>query len=194
MIPLKERKIDLTPDTDAMRRHVHALFGDATTGLIELAWIKSGSGAQLYDVGAVDDLVEQAVKWNLEGRNLYLGATIKHPHTAPFARTRDEDAYACWAYWLDLDEPGSVERAEKLARKFPPTFRVTTGTTPHVRQHWYWRLQEPVIDMAVVRAQVAALAATLGGDPAVCNPGRIMRLAGSIAWPTKAGRVAQVVR
>ena len=183
----------MRPDADAMQRHVVALFGAATEGQVELAWIKSGSGAQLFTLDRIEALVEQAVKWNLEGRNLYLGALIKHPHTAPFARTRDEDAYACWAYWLDLDEPGAVERAEKLARKFPPTFRVTTGTTPHVRQHWWWRLDEPVIDMALVRSQVSALAALLGGDPAVCNPGRIMRLAGSIAWPTKPGRIAQVV-
>lgn len=183
----------MRPDADAMQRHVVALFGAATEGQVELAWIKSGSGAQLFTLDRIEALIEQAVKWNLEGRNLYLGALIKHPHTAPFARTRDEDAYACWAYWLDLDEPGAVERAEKLARKFPPTFRVTTGTTPHVRQHWWWRLDEPVTDMALVRSQVSALAALLGGDPAVCNPGRIMRLAGSIAWPTKPGRIAQVV-
>jgi predicted P-loop ATPase len=43
-----------------------------------------------------------------------------------------------------------------------------------------------------VRSQVSALAALLGGDPKVCNPGRIMRLGGSIAWPTKSERVAQV--
>lgn len=185
----------MRPDADAMQRHVVALFGAATEGQVELASIAMDKrvGAQLFALDRLEALVEQAVKWNLEGRNLYLGATIKHPHTAPFARTRDEDAYACWAYWLDLDEPGAVERAEKLARKFPPTFRVTTGTTPHVRQHWWWRLDEPVADMAIVRSQVGALAALLGGDPAVCNPGRIMRLGGSIAWPTKPGRVAQIV-
>lgn len=186
----------MQPDPDAMRRHVLGLFGAATTGSVELAWIEPsrGSGAELFSLDRVDELVEQAIAWNTAGRNIYIGATLKHPHTAPFARTRDEDAHACWAYWLDLDQPGAVERAEKLARRCPPTIRVTTGTVPHVRQHWWWVLQEPVIDMALVRSQVAALAATLGGDPAVCNPGRIMRLAGSIAWPTKPGRVAQVVR
>ena len=189
------RKIDMQPDTDAMRRHVLSLFGAATSGLVELAWISpgKGSGARLFALDQVDELAEQAAAWNLEGRNLYLGATLKHADTAPFARTSDSDAVAAWAVWLDLDEPGSVERAEKAAARFQPTHKITTGTVPHVRQHWWWRLDEPITDMDDLRAQVQAIAAELGGDPAVANPGRIMRLAGSIAWPTKPGRVAQVV-
>lgn len=191
------RKIDMQPDTDAMRRHVLGLFGSAASGLVELAWIGTGaargSGARLFDLTAIDELVEQAASWNLDGRNVYLGATLKHPDTAPFARTSDSDAFAAWAFWLDCDDAGSVERADRLARKFAPTLRVTTGTVPHVRQHFYWLLEDAVTDMAHVRAQVSALAATLGGDPTVVNPGRLMRLAGSIAWPTKPGRVAQLV-
>ena len=183
----------LSPNPEAMRAHILALFGEAMSGLIELAWLQGGSGAQLFALEKVDDLVEQAARWSVAGRNIYIGATIKHPHTAPFARTSDADAYAAWAYWLDLDAAGAVERAEKLARRFPPTLRVRTGAVPHRREHWWWRLEEPVSDMAMVRAQVAALAAMFGGDPAVCNPGRIMRLAGSIAWPTKPGRVVEMV-
>jgi predicted P-loop ATPase len=182
-------------DDDAMQRHVLALFGAANEGQVELAWIKQGggAGAELFQLNRIDALIERAIAWNTAGRNVYIGATLKHPDTAPFGRTSDSDAYAAWAFWLDLDEPGAVERAEKLARKFPPTLKVTTATTPHVRQHWWWRINEPVTDMALVRSQVSALASNLGGDPAVCNPGRIMRLGGSIAWPTKPGRVAQVV-
>lgn len=189
------RKIDLQPDTDAMRRHILMMFGAATSGLVELAWISAGrgSGARLFDLTAVDELVEQAASWNLEGRNIYYGVTLKHPDTAPFGRTSDTDADAATAFWADFDEAGSADRADRLARKFPPTFRVTTGTVPHVRQHFYWLLDEAVRDMAHARAQVSALAATLGGDPSVVNPGRLMRLAGSIAWPTKPGRVAQLV-
>ena len=188
-------KIDMQPDTDAMRRHVLGLFGAATSGLVELAWISpgKGSGARLFTLDQVDELAEQAVAWNLEGRNLYLGATLKHADTAPFARTSDSDAVAAWAVWLDLDETGSVERAERLARRMPPTLKVTTGTVPHVRQHWWWRLEEPIDDMAALRGQLEAIAGLYGGDPKVVNQGRIMRLAGSIAWPTKPNRVAQLV-
>jgi len=186
----------MQPDTDAMRRHVLGLFGVARTGLVELAWINPasrGSGARTFDLDAIEELVDQAVEWNLDGRNIYLGATLKHPDTAPFGRTSDTDACAAWAFVLDLDEPGAVERAEKVNPRFVPTFKVTTGTVPHVRQHWWWRVEDPIGDMVAFRAQQQAIAAAYGGDPSVCNPGRIMRLAGSIAWPTKPGRVAQLV-
>lgn len=189
------RKIDMQPDTDAMRRHVLGLFGAATSGLVELAWISSGrgSGARLFDLTALDELVDQAVAWNLEGRNIYAGATLKHPDTAPFARTSDADAMAAWAVVLDLDAPGAVQRAEQINPRFQPTLKVTTGTVPHLRQHWWWRYDEPITDMVALRAQQQAIAAAYGGDPTVCNPGRIMRLAGSIAWPVKPGRVPELV-
>ncbi|MFM8678913.1 MAG: hypothetical protein ACKOGH_04780, partial [Alphaproteobacteria bacterium] len=187
---------EMRPDPEAMQRHVLALFGAATEGLIELAWIKQGrgAGAQLFTLDRIEALVEQAVAWNREeGRNVYLGATLKHPDTAPFGRTSDTDAFSCWAYWLDIDDAGAVERAQALTRQFPPTLKITTGTVPHLRQHWWWRLDAAVMDMEAVRARIAKLAGRFGGDTSVHNPGRIMRLGGSIAWPTKPGRVAQLV-
>ncbi len=44
-----------------------------------------------------------------------------------------------------------------------------------------------------MRETNAAIAAAPGADPAVVNPGRIMRLPGSVAWPVKSGRVAELV-
>jgi hypothetical protein len=184
----------MKPDTSAMRAHVDALFRDAPEGLIELAYISPDRKvrAQLFDVGRVDDLVAQAVEWNRD-RNVYIGATLKEANTAPFARTLDADAWAAWALWVDLDDDGAAERAQSLVGSLRPTLTVTTGRTPHVRQHLWYRLEEPITDMGAVRAQVAALAAALGGDPTVCNVGRIMRLAGSVAWPTKPGRIPELV-
>ena len=185
----------LVPDGESMSRHILELFGAATEGLIELAWIEKGrgSGARLFAIDNIEALVEQAVAWNKGGRNLYIGATLKHPHTAPFGRTSDSDAFSCWAYWLDIDDAGAVERAEAATRQFPPTVRITTGTVPQVRQHWWWRLDAAVMDMEAVRERIAKFARQFGGDTSVHNPGRIMRLGGSIAWPTKPGRVAQLV-
>ncbi len=47
-------------------------------------------------------------------------------------------------------------------------------------------------DLDMLRRQNAAIAAVLGGDRAVVNPGRLMRLPGSIAWPTKTGRIVEM--
>jgi AAA domain len=49
----------------------------------------------------------------------------------------------------------------------------------------------PERDPAVCRRQNRVLALALGGDPSVVNPGRVLRLAGSVAWPTKPGRTVE---
>jgi len=48
-------------------------------------------------------------------------------------------------------------------------------------------------DPQTLRKDNAIIAAALGGDSACINPGRVMRLAGSIAWPVKSGRIAELV-
>lgn len=189
----------IAPDRAAMHAHVAALFGRAPSGLVELAWIDrrnngmAHSGAQLFDLGSLDDLTAQAQAWNREKKNIYIGATLKTPSTAPFGRTSDSDAHAAWAYWLDLDEPGAPAQARTLAARLPPSLVVVTGTVPYEREHWWWLLDEPVADMAALRAQIGAIAGALGGDPRVVNPSRIMRLAGTVAWPVKPGRVPELV-
>ena len=50
-----------------------------------------------------------------------------------------------------------------------------------------WRLETPERDPDLCRRQNRALAWTLGGDPSVVNPGRVMRLGGSVAWPASPG-------
>jgi hypothetical protein len=54
-----------------------------------------------------------------------------------------------------------------------------------------WRLEAPMRDAAACREQNIALAHALDGDLLVGNPGRLLRLGGSIAWPTKEGRVIE---
>ncbi len=48
-------------------------------------------------------------------------------------------------------------------------------------------------DPQLLRKENAIIAAALGGDSACINPGRIMRMPGSIAWPVKSGRIAELV-
>ncbi len=64
---------------------------------------------------------------------------------------------------------------------------------PHPRAQLYWCCEEAITDPKALRETNAMIATALGADPAVVNPGRIMRLPGSIAWPVKSGRVAELV-
>lgn len=99
-------------------------------------------------------------------------------------------------HWLDLDDDRAAERAEMAldAAHFTPHLKVTTGRTPHLRRQFWWRLAEPCpLDRA--RDLMRRLAAALGADPSPVIPSRVMRLAGSIAWPKshKPGRVVELV-
>ena len=69
-----------------------------------------------------------------------------------------------------------------------PTLAVCTGRHPHPRTQLFWRLSEPIVDAGELERALAAVAEALGGDPQVVDAARVMRLAGSIAWPHKDGR------
>ncbi len=186
----------LAPDHDAMLGHLRRLFGEQTEGLVELAWTPRNSNqvtsANLFGLDRLEDLVARAAELNArEGHNVYIGATLRHPDTAPFGRTNDGDVLTSVAYWADLDDPGCAEAAEARCGAALPTFAVTTGQHPHLRQQLYW-LQEDPVDLARLKSQNDAIAAQLQSDSAVINPGRVMRLAGSIAWPKKEGRIAEM--
>jgi hypothetical protein len=68
---------------------------------------------------------------------------------------------------------------------------VVTGRHPHKRAQLFWRLEEPVDDPDVLRDWNRRIAARLGGDTTVVNPTTLMRVAGTIAWPWKTGRIAE---
>jgi hypothetical protein len=187
----------MTPNADAMQEFLTRLFGNQLHGLIELAWRDADDGklrhARLFYLDHLDDLVDLACEVNsVEGQNAYIGIAIRSPKTAPFARATDEDVICATAYWADLDVAEAVANARKRSGDTPANLAVITGRHPHPRAQLHWVQEDPITEMKALRAQNAAIAEALGGDPAVVNPGRLMRLAGSIAWPTKTGRIPEM--
>jgi hypothetical protein len=192
------------PDGQAMRAHVEHLFGGwlpgAHDGLVELAWTDTFPGpdgrvaprhAQLFSIDQFDELVALAAQLNaVPGCNVYVGAALRRPDTPPLARTRDRHAYALTALYTDLDDEGSVAAAVRAYGTAKPTLVVITGHIPFTRAQLWWRLDEPLMgeDWS---PRLAAIAARCDGDASVQNAGRVMRLAGSIAWPVKPGRVTE---
>ena len=146
----------------------------------------------LYGTDQLDGLVEAAFELNrVPGQNVYIGAALRRPGTRVSGRCSDDDFFALTAFYADLDE--GVETARNLyrERRCPPTAVVVTGRQPHQRAQPWWRLETPERDPEVCRRQNRVLALALGGDPSVVNPGRVLRLAGSIAWPVKPGRTVE---
>jgi KaiC/GvpD/RAD55 family RecA-like ATPase len=186
------------PDPVAMAALLDHLFRDELGGLVELAWTDAQDGklrhAQLFKVDEIDDLVAKAVEVNsVEGQNAYFGAALRKLATRPFARATDHDFLAAPAFWADLDDDQAVAQAEIRYNSAPPTIGVITGRKPHPRVQLWWRQKSVCDDPDALRKQNAALASALDANPSVINPGRVMRLAGSVAWPTKPGRVIELV-
>ncbi|MBM3536115.1 MAG: hypothetical protein FJX60_24160, partial [Alphaproteobacteria bacterium] len=176
----------IEPDPVQMRRHVGHLFegwlDGCQEGRIELAWTDARDGrlkhAAIFGTDQLDELVERAVAENRRpGQNVYIGAALRKPDTAPFGRCSDEDFFALTAYYVDIDDDVMQAAAATCReRGCPPTAVVITGRHPHVRAQLYWRLSEPQRDPDICRAQNSALAQALGGDPSVVNPSRVLRL------------------
>ena len=190
----------IAPDPEQMRRHLEHLFGGfldgCQDGRIELAWTDAGDGrlrhAALFGTDDLEALIERAAVENRRpGQNVYVGVALRKPDTPPFGRCRDEDFLALTAFYADLDEEGVAEEAKARARECPPTAVVVTGRHPHLRAQLLWRQEAPERDPDLCRRQNLALAEALGGDRTVVNPGRVLRLGGSVAWPAKPGRVIE---
>lgn len=196
------------PDTKAMAQHVEHLFGGyldgCHDGLIELSWTDtkpdtSGrhrlANARMFGTDKLEELVEEAARLNAQPMcNVYIGAALRKAETAPFGRAQDSDAYALTAAYVDLDDAGTATAAKEIYGRAKPTFIVVTGKEPHTRAQMWWRLDEPLTDPAIWPSLLRGMAAAMKGDSTVTNPARVMRLAGSIAWPVKEGRTVELTQ
>lgn len=194
------------PDLNAMRAHVEHLFGGdlggCADGKIELAWTDSRpdavgryrlKNARLFGVTELDALVEFAARLNsVNNCNVYIGAALRKPDTSPFGRGQDSDAYALTCAYVDLDDPGAAGQAKDIYGLDKPTFIVLTGRAPHVRAQMWWKLDEPIQNTEWWPSLLRGIAHKMSGDGTVTNPSRVMRLAGSIAWPVKPGRTIEL--
>lgn len=200
----------LAPNEAAIREHIEFLFGGYLHGYqdgrIELAWtdpepddngryrLRHGETFETDD-DSIDRLVARAIEVNsLPRTNVYIGAALRKPDTAPVGRCEDSDFYAATAGWCDLDDKDANDSASGRFAIAPPSKVVRTGEYPHKRHQLWWRFDEPVADPERVRAVVNGLSAALSGDSSVSNPSRVMRLAGTIAWDQKKDRRPEVTR
>jgi hypothetical protein len=190
------------PNVGTMRQHLEHQFGGyldgCHEGLIELAWTDPNPGsdgryrlsrAQMFGTDQLDELVARAAELNIQQYcNVYIGAALRKPDTFPAARANAGDILALTCGYVDLDDEGAVAKARGIYGAVKPSLAVVTGRSPFTRAQCWWRLEEPITDQVESEALLKGMAAALGGDPSVTDPARVMRLAGSIAWPVKEGR------
>jgi len=192
----------ISPNQEDMRKHVTHLFGGYLHGMddgrIELCWSSPNPDAngryalshgETFTVDQIDELVAKAATVNAKARtNVYIGAALRKPDTPPMGRCSDNDFYATTCYWADLDDQDANARSRVTLAGAFPTLVVRTGDYPHPRHQAWWLLSEPLTDASRLRVGLNGIAVKTGGDLAVINESRVMRLAGSIAWDQKPGR------
>jgi hypothetical protein len=193
----------LQPNHAMLLDHLSFMFGDALDGRFEITGCDPATGkpsprfTRTFDLGDIDEAASYAAEINsAPGCNVYFTPALLSDSTpASLYRSSAKDVTATFYVWADLDDAGAAERAAKIAGTTAlPSAVVTTGRHPHTRQQLYFLLDEPLTDHDTIRALNSAACITFGGDPSVVNPARIMRLGGTVAWPTKDGRIAEMTQ
>ena len=180
------------PDQSAIRAHSRKLFNrcqdEYPDGLLEIRCLVPGKKkppkAQLFATteDGIDQATDFAAGLNEQGYNVYVGVNPRKPNT-PLHHAASADAVEiAFFQFIDCDSEAAMNSLLDKC-KIPYTFAVTTGTTPHQRSHAYWELETPTRNMAAWTAQQDALADHFQSDR-VIDPPRIMRLAGTINWPS----------
>ena len=164
----------------------------AAPAVFEVRAFKEGSQPQTAKFAAdwidgPDGAVEWIMAMNALGYNIY---AVRNPINAQCrGSASDSDIIAAFFLWADCDDPAA---AGNVLRFDGPKWSasVVTGSVPSVRAHTYWELKEPCTDMAAWRSMQATIAAHFASDPSVINPSRIMRVGGTVSYPSaqKQGR------
>lgn len=152
--------------------------------LVEIRCLPAGPRMWVDAAGHADALAAVGSSCSARGRqNAYFGA---NPRSCRGGTAKDVALARCLVADFDAPPGGgdggcTPEMAIMHAREraLPdPTAVVSTGRGTHL----WWRLDEPVHDLALWDRLQRALAAHLGSDAAIHDPPRIMRLPG---WPNR---------
>jgi AAA domain len=193
---VEEVNAPLQPNPFDISNHLYALFAPGyanqfPAALIEIAYGKPDGGLNRCEHFPVFDLeaaTNFAVARNNEGNNVYVVPALLSGTTPP-GRAKDVNTIASRYSWAEYDGAGDAERIDALLtqHKFEPEEIITTGTVPHLRKHLYFRIKDGITDMDKLRAANIALRDLLGSDD-VQNPARLMRLAGTVSYPSEKKR------
>lgn len=191
----------LKPNKDAMRQHVEFIMqgmGDYQDGQIEIAYGDEENvprHAEKFTIDRPEDvghIVDFAYDTNAKGKNIYIVGSYLVPSAPMTGRSNDTQFYATSTIWCDIDDPITPAELKERYKDTPPSLVVVTGRQPHIRTHLWWKLLEPITDAQELRKTLIGVIDHMGGDPSAKNPSRLMRLGGSIAWPKKEGRIAEM--
>lgn len=148
--------------------------------------------SQTFTLNETDEAADFAMRMNAKQLNVYMtinpirvDAKIKAGKGA-----KDKDILRAHYSFADADNEQGIMGLDKLRGKIEPDLIITTGSIPNERRHNYYRFNEPCTDLRLWEARQKNIAIQFHTDPCVVNPSRIMRVAGTVSFPsrTKQGR------
>jgi hypothetical protein len=185
---------DLRANPDQVWAFVSWWFHHCMKGRIELGWMDPrGYGLSFFEEFEIGDerIIERAVAINaVPGQSIYIRASTVAPKVA--GHTADEDFVQSPGIWNDIDTREQMARAKSVQTLIRPNGSIITGNIPHQRAQAFFRTTEPISDRLLVKELNVRLHTLYGGDSAVINPTRLMRLPGTVAWPWKVDRVPEM--
>jgi hypothetical protein len=185
----------LVPNKADISAHLYALFPPEFVASYPDAWLEIAYGdpttgrgvsaAAIFSPFRLNEAVAFAEARSKAGCNAYIGPALRQGERPSGGRAKDEHVLTSAYAWIEYDGAGDDERIQSTLKQhnLKPALVVTTGTIPHPRRHLYFKLAAAVT-AEQLKAVNTALMELLGGD-AVQNASRIMRLAGTVNYPSE---------
>ena len=178
-----EKKLSANPKTIA--RYLHKLMQDwDEREVVELRFLAEKQKPEncRFEISQILEATNCVVEMNNRGLNAY---AVVHPvlRQTPVS-AKDADIKRAFFAYVDADEKGAADRVRE-SKLFIPEMEVVTGTKPYLRNHIYFRFDEPMTDMQRWSELQKCLIKEFGTDTAIHNPSRLMRIAGSVAYPSE---------
>lgn len=197
MAPYVGPQSDLHPDVDNAWQFLEWWFEKCTSGVLEVGWMVPNigqlTGFARFERGDISILRLIHDINTVPGQSMYIRACTIDP-ASPLGRTRDSDVWQSPGCWGDLDTEEQVRLARQVESMVRANAYTLTGEFPHKRYQSWLRGAEPICSPDLIRLANRKYHKLYGGDPAVVNPSRLMRLPGTISWPYKPGRVPEMTR
>lgn len=187
----------LQPDSLVIQEFCDHWFHHCTRGEIQIGWRNAKTGGltefRTFPIGS-DEIGDFVAAINsVPGQSCYVRASTVREGLGSTAAT-DADFVQSPGIWGDLDDAGAFDRAGKVETIIRPSAWVETGRHPHWRAQCFWRLEGVCENPVAIKALNERVVWLYQGDSSVTNPTRLMRLPGTIAWPSKPGRVPEMTQ
>jgi len=186
---------DLKPDLDEIEchlAHITARWGEIDIPcMLETRMLTNEDRAQVKDVQrfkptpeGIADAAKHLTAMNAYKLNCYVVVNPIRADAPLLAgkAAKDGDIAGSFFHWADADDQQAADNIKSFVGP-RPTFAVLTGTTPSMRPHVYWELEEPTMNLAAWRITQEAIVGRLNTDSTVVNASRIMRVGGTVNWP-----------